>query len=101
MQGLTTGGAAIGGLLAGYAADYVGRKAALLVSAVLSMIGWLLLMSANFWTHGGDPVGFILTLLIGRFFTGGALGWGMLCTPVSQYMLHVHVLIMCMIYCSL
>ena len=60
--------------------DYVGRKSALMVSAVLNLIGWLLLMSANFWS---DPAGLVTFLLIGRLFTGGALGWGMLCTPVS------------------
>ena len=100
MQGLTTVGAAIGGFLAGYAADYLGRKSALLVSAVLGMIGWLLLMSANFWTPGGDPHGFVSTLLIGRFFTGGALGWGMLCTPVSQgFFMIMHYDAMMLWYC--
>ena len=73
-------GAAVGGLAAGYAVNYVGRKSALMVTAVLNLIGWLLLMSASFWS---DPAGLVAFLLIGRFFTGGALGWGMLCAPVS------------------
>ena len=74
-------GAAIGGILAGWGVDILGRKSALLVSAILHLIGWLLLITANLWSI---TAGFITVLLMGRFFTGCGLGWGMLCAPVSE-----------------
>ena len=70
----------LGGAVAGWAIDAVGRKSALMFSAVLNLIGWLLLAGADSWR---DPTGFKSLLLIGRFFTGAGLGWSMLCAPVS------------------
>ena len=81
----------VGGAGAGLAVDFVGRKSALMFSAILNLIGWLTLAGANIWRNS---VGFKALLLIGRFFTGTALGCGMLCAPVSMAVLTIAVICM-------
>ena len=51
-------------------------------SAGLCNIGWLLLITANLWS---SPAGFITVLLMGQFFTGCGLGWGMLLVSEISY----------------
>ena len=80
-QALGPIGAMFGGLAAGMAVDTVGRKSALLMSAIPSLIGWLSLTSAH---ACNNPASFKALLLLGRFFSGCVLGWGMLCAPVSS-----------------
>lgn len=60
--------------------DFSGRKLALLFSALPNVVGWLMLALANLCSV---PVGFQAILLIGRFCTGFAAGWSLLCAPVS------------------
>ena len=73
-------GAVFGGGIAGWAADGLGRKPALVMSFIPNLIGWLMLAVAQFWD---SSTGFKCLVLIGRFFTGFAMGWAMLCSPVS------------------
>lgn len=77
-------GAAFGGGTAGLFADVYGRKPALLFSSLPNMIGWLLLSLAQYCRH---PAGFKVLILVGRCFTGIALGWSFVVSPVS-YLVH-------------
>lgn len=82
MQALAPLGALFGGAGAGWTADLLGRKPTLLLSAVPNLIGWLLLALANYCT---TPTLFKFLLLAGRFVTGVATGWSLLCAPVSVH----------------
>ena len=77
-QALVPLGALAGGG-AGLVADRVGRKPAVLMSAVPNLIGWFLLCLAHYLT---DPSTFKSLILIGRLFTGVATGWSLVCTSV-------------------
>ena len=72
----------VGGALAGWTLDAIGRKSTLVMCAVWNLIGWsaFILAGANIWR---DPIGFKLLLLIGRFVTGCGLGSSIVVSPVS------------------
>ena len=73
----------VGGVLAGWTLDAIGRKSTLVLAAVWNLIGWtaFILAGANIWR---DPTGFKLLLLVGRFVTGCGLGCSMVVAPVSR-----------------
>ena len=71
----------MGGLIAGWIVDYVGRKAALMLVGIPYLVGYLMMVYARFINHA---VIFKVILLTGRFLTGVGLGWTCLATPVSD-----------------
>lgn len=65
-------GAIFGGPIAWPLSEKFGRQAALMLSGLPSVIGWVLIANA----HSCDTkVAFVVVLLIGRFLTGLATGW--------------------------
>ena len=72
-------GAILGGPVAGWFADYLGRKIALLLVAIPYLCGYLMITYAHLIC---DPTGFKTVLFLGRFFTGFGLGWSCLASPV-------------------
>ena len=80
-------GAIFGGPVAGWIADSLGRKMALLLVILPYLTGYLMITYAHY-SH--TPMGFEAVLLFGQFFTGIGMGWSCLATPVS-YLLHVLV----------
>ena len=79
-----------GGLIAWPISDRLGRQAALMLSGVPALVGWLMIALAHLAsTHVHAFYGVLLT---GRMLTGFSSGWSVLCVSVSYYSLtHVHV----------
>ena len=75
-------GAIFGGPVAGWIADVLGRKMALMLVAIPYLSGYLMITYAHL---SYNPIGFRAVLLIGRFFTGIGMGWSCLATPVSHH----------------
>ena len=73
------GGAAVGALLGGLA-DWTGRKAAIVVNALISILGVMLLVVSK---AVGDPVYALILLFVGRFISGFAVG--QICCVVPMY----------------
>ena len=74
-------GAILGGGMAGWTSEGLGRKPTIVLACVPNIVGWLLLASAN-CLHSTGAV-FKTIIFTGRFFTGVAMGWSMLISPVS------------------
>ncbi len=86
LQALGPLGAILGGGVAGWTSEGVGRKPTIVLACVPNILGWLLLASANS-LHSTGAV-FKTIIFTGRFFTGVAMGWSMLIAPVSTSLLH-------------
>jgi MFS family permease len=74
MQALLAVGGILGSILGGVLSNRVGRRAVLLVSGLVDLIGWLLIFIAQYTETSSA---FKALLLLGRFWTGvgsGALG---------------------------
>ena len=69
----------IGGPIAGWISDRMGRKPALMLVSVPYLTGYMMITYARFAT---DPILFKAVLLIGRFFSGVGLGWASLAAVV-------------------
>ena len=80
MQALLAVGAVLGSPLGGVVADRVGRKAALQVGAVPSLIGWILIFVAQYTTNTSTFKSF---LLLGRALVGVGVGMQSTVIPVS------------------
>lgn len=80
LQALLPVGAVLGSPLGGIIADRIGRKAALQVGAVPSLIGWVLLFVAQYTTSTSTFKSF---LLLGRGLAGVATGMQSTVIPVS------------------
>ena len=76
----------MGGPIAGWISDRMGRKPALVLVSVPYLTGYMMITYARFAT---DPVLFKAVLLIGRFFSGVGLGWASLAVVVS-HISHYH-----------
>lgn len=63
-----------------FISDSYGRKAALLMVALPYLFGYLVIVYSQFITN---YVAFMITLFVGRFFTGVGLGWSCSTVPVS------------------
>lgn len=72
-------GAIFGGPIAGWIADAVGRKMALLLVILPYLTGYMMIIYAH---YSYTLSGFRAVLLLGRFFTGIGMGWSCLATPV-------------------
>ena len=73
-------GALFGGPVAWPISDFFGRKVALMLGGVPTLIGWVFIVLAHFPAAEG---GFISMILIGRFLTGFGGGWFIFCVSVS------------------
>ena len=82
-------GAIFGGPIAGWIADFLGRKVALLLVAIPYLSGYMMITYAHFIYN---PVGFKTVLFLGRFLTGIGVGWSCLATPVSDISVFIVVL---------
>lgn len=71
----------IGGLVAWPVSDLLGRQAALMLSGVPFLTGWVFLANAVQVT--GSRAGFLSLLLGGRFLTGVGTGWSVFSVSVS------------------
>ena len=80
LQAIGPIGGIFGGAMSGPIADKIGRSAALVIMNVPHLIGWLLQAYSHLASSLG---GFVSLLLIGRWFTGFATGWGSLVISVS------------------
>ena len=76
-QSLLNIGAMIGGILGGYVIDLVGRRFALMLTAVPFTAGWLMIGLGNS----------AALLNAGRFFSGLGVGMGSLIAPVRSALL--------------
>ncbi len=74
-------GAMIGGPIAGWISDRMGRKPALMLVSIPYLTGYLMITYARF---ASDAVLFKVVLLIGRFLSGVGIGWASLAAIVSQ-----------------
>ena len=81
LQAMSPIGAVLGGLIAGWSADGLGRKPSLLLTAVPSTIGWSAIGATYFIEN---KLAFDAVILIGRFLTGFGIGWSMFCAPVRE-----------------
>ncbi len=80
MQAFSPIGAVVGGLVAGWVADHLGRKPTLLLSGLPYTAGYLMIAFARFVATAAQ---FQAVMLTGRFLTGFSLGWSCLAVPVS------------------
>ena len=80
MQAMAPIGAIFGGPIAGWIADHLGRKAALMLVGIPYLFGYLMIVYAHMLSSG---TAFKVILLLGRFLTGVGLGWSCLTGPVS------------------
>ncbi len=71
----------LGGPIAGWLADRLGRKPALLLSGIPYLAGYLMIAYARFCT---TALAFRAVVLTGRLLTGLSVGWSCLAVPVSQ-----------------
>lgn len=89
MQALLPVGAVLGSPLGGVMADRVGRKAALQVGAVPSLIGWVLIYAAQYTANTSTFKSF---LLLGRVLAGVGTGMQSTVIPVCtcRYSVKLH-----------
>ena len=80
MQAMAPVGAIFGGPIAGWIADHLGRKAALMLVGILYLSGYLMIVYSHMLN---SATAFKTILLLGRFLTGVGLGWSCLTGPVS------------------
>ena len=80
-QALAPVGAIFGCPIAGWIADHLGRKAALMLVGVPYLTGYMLIVYAHMISNA---TAFKIVLLVGRFLTGVGLGWSCLAGPVSS-----------------
>ncbi len=80
-QALGSIGAMIGGPIAGWISDRMGRKPALMLVSIPYLIGYLMITYARF---ASNSVLFKVVLLIGRFLSGVGIGWASLAATVSE-----------------
>ena len=73
-------GAIFGGPIAGWIADHLGRKAALMLVGIPYLCGYLMIVYSHM---SSNAVVFKIILMLGRFLTGVGLGWSCLAGPVS------------------
>ena len=73
-------GGLFGGTIAGPVSDRIGRSAALVLMSIPHLIGWLGQAYAHFMPDFGS---FVAVLMLGRWFTGFATGWGSLVISVG------------------
>lgn len=74
-------GALFGAPVAGWLADFIGRKSALAVNSLPLVIGWVLIILSCATTG----ILFRPLLFAGRFVTGFGAGFATLAAPVSVY----------------
>lgn len=79
MQAIGPVGGVFGGSVAGPVADRIGRSASLMLMVVPHLIGWLAQAYAQ-WMPSAEL--FISVLMLGRWCTGFATGWGSLVISV-------------------
>ena len=70
-----------GGLVAWPISDRLGRKAALMLSGVPALVGWLMIILAHL--ASSHVHAFYGILLTGRMLTGFSSGWSIFCVSVS------------------
>ena len=70
-----------GGLVAWPISDRLGRKAALMLSGVPALVGWLMIALA--FLASSHVHAFYGILLAGRTLTGFSSGWSIFCVSVS------------------
>ena len=89
-------GAIFGGPIAGWIADALGRKMALLLVIIPYLGGYLMITYAH---YSCNAIGFRAVLFLGRFFSGIGMGWSCLATPVSylSHARHYRVPCICLI----
>ncbi len=75
-------GGIFGGALAGPVSDRIGRSSSLVLMNIPHLIGWLTQAYAQWMPNAA---GFISVLMLGRWFTGFATGWGSLVISVSHF----------------
>lgn len=76
-----------GGLVAWPISDMLGRQAALMLSGVPAMAGWLMIALAHL--AGSKVEVFYGVLLTGRTLTGFSSGWSVFCVSVSYCLIQV------------
>ena len=74
-------GALFGGPVAWPISDSFGRKPALMLGSIPTLIGWLAFAYSNLLP---TRVGFLTLLYIGRFLSGFGAGWTIFCVSVSE-----------------
>lgn len=74
-------GAIVGGPIAGWIADHLGRKATLMLVGIPYLTGYMMIVYAHMINN---VIAFKVVLLVGRFLTGVGLGWSCLAAPVSS-----------------
>ena len=70
-----------GGLIAWPISDLLGRQAALMLSGVPALVGWLMIALAHL--ASSHVHAFYGVLLAGRTLTGFSSGWSVFCVSVS------------------
>ena len=88
-------GAMFGGPVAGWVADHLGRKAALMLVGVPYLSGYMMIVYAHMIE---SATAFKVVLLTGRFLTGVGLGWSCLAGPVSYALVLRQIDNMCCYY---
>ena len=89
LQALSPVGAILGSIIAWPISDTLGRRAALMMSGVPALAGWLMIALAHL--ASSHVHAFYGVLLAGRTLTGFSTGWSVFCVSVSCYDLtHVH-----------
>ena len=78
-QGFGSLGALLGGPIAWPLSDRLGRKPALMLGGIPTLIGWLMIAFAHF---AGTHSDFLVIIQLGRFFTGIGAGWFIFCVSV-------------------
>lgn len=69
-----------GGPIAWPLSERFGRQATMMLSGLPSVFGWVLLANAQIFPEAA----FVPVLLVGRFFTGLAVGWAVFGISVSK-----------------
>lgn len=88
VQALSPVGAMFGGLVAWPISDLLGRQAALMMSGVPALAGWLMIALAHL--ASSHVHAFYGVLLAGRTLTGFSSGWSVFCVSVSYYNTRMH-----------
>ena len=89
LQALSPVGAIFGSIVAWPISDILGRQAALMMSGVPALAGWLMIALAHL--ASSHVHAFYGVLLAGRVLTGFSSGWSVFCVSVSCYDLtHMH-----------
>jgi facilitated trehalose transporter len=72
-------GGLVGGAVAGWFADNLGRKITLILTVIPNIIGWTLI-GVSWWIYNVAAFGAVI--LLGRFISGFGIGWPMFIAPV-------------------